>query len=789
MALAAAVCIAMLAAWLWSRDGAATTITITVTDSEYTLGDDGRSFRGEMAGPTSGGIIVQIEEYERLPSVAASGIDSVRVTARNGAELLREDFSGDRGQWSASANIRLDSGHAVLADPRTGRGRLAFDAPSWTDYRVEVVARNAQAVSVYTRVQADGTSVVHRAQVLRQREQEFASLGPGELPLPTNGNDEFARDAPDLRPAPVDTSRLIAHALVAPLPSALLAALALAAAAIAIALVPVRAARVRMPAAAREWGESVPLAIAVGFAGAMAIAAATLHWMYLNGVPHVPDAVAYLFQGKVLAGGRVAAGAPVPPESFDFFFPPMMWAEGDRWASVFPFGHSLALVPGVWLGAPWLVPALVAAGNVMLVFVLARRWHGALAGVLACLLYATSPFALMNAADFMAHNTAALYLLASIALTFASWRRAPLAAAGGGVMFGLLFNTRPLTAVALAPAFAIALLLMLRAEPDRRAEMRRIAAFAAGGIAMFGAYLLYNLGTTGDPLTSGYTASGQDVLGFRDGHSFAAGFANAHALLAVYAVVLNGWPAWIGLMLLVAPFALGTRDVRDWLLLFAIVSVMAAYTLFPGTAIAYGPRFWFETAPLAMILTARGALLLGERIGWLAERAAMRFGIEERRQWTGTAVVCVLVLGLAAFGTHAWLFSQSERWSSDGTPANARDLRAFNRVADGLVVILSDARFQNALIITEPCPQWQCFGTVFWMNAPDLDGRIVVARRVDAELRSLLEQHPGRRVFLADYEASVVYPYGARKPSPNEPLFIDMSAAPLAADVARTLGP
>jgi 4-amino-4-deoxy-L-arabinose transferase-like glycosyltransferase len=129
-------------------------------------------------------------------------------------------------------------------------------------------------------------------------------------------------------------------------------------------------------------------------------------------------------------------------------------------------------------------------------------------GLIAAALLVTSPFFLMNAANFMSHNTAMLYLLASLVCLLHRERRPVLFGALAGVAFGLLFNTRPLTAPSLVPAFGVLLMVPLVERARRREGAVTAAAFVCGGLVMLGAYLLYNYGTTGEFLSSGYQSSG-----------------------------------------------------------------------------------------------------------------------------------------------------------------------------------------------------------------------------------------------------------------------------------------
>src|SRR5258706_11418639 len=83
-----------------------------------------------------------------------------------------------------------------------------------------------------------------------------------------------------------------------------------------------------------------------------------------------PDSTSYLFQAKLLAQGKLFAVAP--PE-FGFSSSPHINIYGGRWFAKYPFGQSLLLVPGLWLEAPWLMPALATGFTLLLFFAFMRE--------------------------------------------------------------------------------------------------------------------------------------------------------------------------------------------------------------------------------------------------------------------------------------------------------------------------------------------------------------------------------------------------------------------------------
>jgi hypothetical protein len=502
--------------------------------------------------------------------------------------------------------------------------------------------------------------------------------------------------------------------------------------------------------------------LAVGGIGLLAFALPLLILLkYNDGIPHVPDEVAYIFQAKVLASGHVAAAPPPDPAAFSFFFPDPIRVNSGHWAAVVPFGHPLILALGQVVGLLWLIPPLVGAATVFGVQLIGLRIYRVPTALLAGLLLLFSPFFLMTASNFMSHNTAALYLVAFVLCLIYVDRRPLLLAFLAGLSFGLLFNTRPLTAIGLLPAGGMMVLYSFRAWELNRELLRRLGAFAAGGLLLLGAYLLYNLGTTGSLFQSGYQATGtlDEVVGFGGRHSVARGLQNEFTQLSFLLLVLNGWPVRIGLGLVLLPFLLGTKKPWDWLFLFGAASTMAVYVLFESNGVMHGPRYWYEATPLLILLTARGL----ERAAEVIRGVAALFP-RSRPEKGDLALADLLVPGvgvvLVAISS-VWLLGGSERWHVPEVPGNVSALHGFNGVNDGLIRELDEAQLDNALVLVKPCGSWQCLGNVFWLNAPALNGSVVYAADIPARNPTTFAAFPDRRVYQADYQKRLVQPDGS----------------------------
>jgi len=181
-------------------------------------------------------------------------------------------------------------------------------------------------------------------------------------------------------------------------------------------------------------------ALAAGAAGLALLIA----WAVLELVPHVTDSVSYLFQGRILASGRLYEPPPPVPALFGH---ENVILSPTRWCSLYPPGWPLLLALGWRLHAPWLMSPLLLALAVVGVWLAGRRLYDPATGLLAAAALACSPFALLMAADAMAHVPA---------LCAAVWCLAMLAGAAAGVEPAARTGVEPAARTAVEPAASTA---------------------------------------------------------------------------------------------------------------------------------------------------------------------------------------------------------------------------------------------------------------------------------------------------------------------------------------------
>lgn len=244
--------------------------------------------------------------------------------------------------------------------------------------------------------------------------------------------------------------------------------------------------------------------VAAGFLTAMVV---LYVWGSLNEPGVINDEQAYLLQADLFAQGRWTAPPPPLPEFFEqahVFIDPAV-------AAKYPPATSFAMVPGMWLGLPGLVPILLSALSGGLVFALARRYTPAIVAAMAWLLWTTSAIKLAVSASYLSqHLSLALWL---VALWFlARWhesRRSIDIAVVAAAVTGM-WLTRPLTAIGLGlPIAAFAAFRLLRQRSWRQAALAVVVA-----VPLLAATLVWQAKTLGDWSISPYAEYSRQYFPF-----------------------------------------------------------------------------------------------------------------------------------------------------------------------------------------------------------------------------------------------------------------------------------
>ncbi|HEY3254822.1 MAG TPA: hypothetical protein VGJ91_12770 [Polyangiaceae bacterium] len=331
------------------------------------------------------------------------------------------------------------------------------------------------------------------------------------------------------------------------------------------------------------------LLLAVGITCALLLLLARVA---LDAFPNSGDEYAYVLQGKTFASGRLWVDAPSLLEPFQML---RFVAKDGRWLSIYQPGWPLLLAVPERLGLPnWFVDPLLGAGLAWGFYKLARLHVAAEAAWVALLALCTCSFFLLNFASYFGHGAGAL---AAVLFAYSGKRYLDSGlkhwAVLAGLCLGALGFIRALNAVLLALPFVAALLLT-------RGRRQGLLWFALGGVP-FGLLLLgYNHAVTGSPLqlVQAWVAPGREPLGAPSTQSLGE---TTKRLVRLYLwtspVFFVGWPLAFATLL-----RRGRLSFVDWLAPLIVIG----FATYGGTGgDQYGPRYYFEGWPFALVTLAK----------------------------------------------------------------------------------------------------------------------------------------------------------------------------------------
>ena len=516
------------------------------------------------------------------------------------------------------------------------------------------------------------------------------------------------------------------------------------------------------------------------------------------------DEGVYLQQAAMLLDGKLWLEPPVPEAVRPWFFV----QEGGRLYPKYEPVAAALYAPGLALGAPRVVLALVATASVLLVGLLAREAFDPRAAPLAAVLFASAPLFLLSSSVFLAYAPTTLCnLLFALAYVRTLRRGSRRYAVLAGLAVGVAFLSRPYTAVLFALPFVGHATVVLvgrwrervtssasgsgsdrsRALTDMTARLLTVAALGGGFV---GLSLSYNWLLTGDPLVFPYEAFAP-----ADGVGFGQRRILAHELVYTPELALrsNGLVLWtflsqwgplgplgtvlgaVGLTVgLVVPLwrrsrgdgAAGTGGPLPDLTLRGVlagvaVTVPVGNVFFWGNRnvladlsdptdglVAYlGPFYHFDLLVPVAVFGAAGLLALADRAGPVVDGVSRRLAGGDGRRVRTLLVATLLVTSLVVAGG----IEAAALGGPVGRNADYRD------EVGPVYEPFETTTFENALVFV-PTPYGDWLGHPFQRlrNDPALSGPVVYALDRDAtgdaaSLAAFEGRQPYRFTYRGDW--------------------------------------
>jgi hypothetical protein len=494
-----------------------------------------------------------------------------------------------------------------------------------------------------------------------------------------------------------------------------------------------------------------------------AVTAVFMTWLWggLDQVAVIHDEAAYLLQARLYASGHwTAPGLPLPEffEQYHVLVSPVLTPK------YFP-GHALMLVPGIWLGLPGLMPVLLLGLCGALVFEVSRRLTNPWIGVVAWLLWMTSPGVMEFMPSYLSETTtAAAWMLGWLALL--RWMEDDRARwlIVLAISIGIGFLTRPLTML----VFAIPVGVVVLVRVGRRKSWAELIRPFGVGFLCLGIWFLWCQRTTGSALhtpwelyrrlyipddTFGFGLTGQhplralnpDMTAFNEWvmsvhRDYTRASVPAQLRQRLIAIAANMWATRV-LLLPLAALALFTTSLAFWLALGTAMLLVLAYLSY-----AHAPQwsvYYVEIQPLLAFATA---------VGWwrLASFVANR-----RLEWPLRSIPVVTPNGVFAMLASVVLLLPYTTRMVPYVAAHEPELHAYHRDFRDLV---ARAPGDHIMIFIHYAPHHSPHMSLV-TNAPDLNAaRAWTVYDRGAENMRLMKLDPHRTPYLFDDEHRVLIP-------------------------------
>jgi hypothetical protein len=435
------------------------------------------------------------------------------------------------------------------------------------------------------------------------------------------------------------------------------------------------------------------------------VLAAYISSYVVEGIPHVEDEVAYIFQAKALALGRFSVPTPPIPDPFWTSF--VLDYHGQRFGK-YTFGWPLLLSLGVILNQLWLPNALLGALGLLLTFLIGRDLYEARTGLLAAALGLTCAGFLAESSLFFSHPASMVFGALAV------WRAIHLGKTNKtrdalivGLAMGYVFLIRPFAAAGLGLPLALFLIHMHYA--GHKPDLRNLLILAAAAIGLSSLLFWQWAVETGSPFLNPYAILWPyDTPGFGPDHGV-GGYTTVNMInnlkynLETLGLNLFGYPGYLNLLPLSLALIFDRRQLWNYRFLFIFLSLVAVYAFYwnYGGHNAGFPRYYFDALPYLLLLSARGITLA---VDWLKANYA-------RWWWAPYGLLIGLTIYAALYRLPPALLTLKDKYGIDSRPLQ----------------VVQKAGLTHALVFIEGFDSWHDFAVPFAANSPLLNGNIVYA--------------------------------------------------------------
>lgn len=326
-----------------------------------------------------------------------------------------------------------------------------------------------------------------------------------------------------------------------------------------------------------------------------------VHFYFLLDYPYATDEFSYVFQGEMMAAGKLKAQCPLPGESFEGA---NIVVHNNQWYSKYTIGFPMLLAGGILVGLPFIINALLAAGSLVLLYFIAAEIFNKTAGATAALLALFSPYFILMAGTYFPHTSSGFFtlLLTFSILRFASrkeWKYTVIS----GLSIVMLLLIRPADAGIITAGVTPWLLFILWKSENRLDTFKKMTAIAGGMILGVGILMLVNKFQNGNPLLFSFNQyRSYDKWGFGQvGHTPVKGIWNIS-----YSYLRMAF--WVTPFLTVG--ALLSFLQKKWESVFLLIPpvgfLVFYFNFFALGNVEFGARYYYPAFLLLVILAGGG---------------------------------------------------------------------------------------------------------------------------------------------------------------------------------------
>jgi 4-amino-4-deoxy-L-arabinose transferase-like glycosyltransferase len=324
------------------------------------------------------------------------------------------------------------------------------------------------------------------------------------------------------------------------------------------------------------------------------------------------DEASYLFQARIFLKGKLY----IESHPLRKFFDAKMVVNNGRWYGKYPPGHSFFLMIGLFIGNVRYLLTLVSGSSLILIYFISKSLFDRNVARLTTVFALFSLYFIFTSSTYFSQITSLFFLLSFIytilrAKKYDNWHLWPLS----GILWGIAFNIRPYTAVAISIPFVCYAILP---QIKNFKFLKQGCLFLMGAIPLLGIYLAYNHFLTGNMFLSPYKVYckyediGFGMHGCTDdlkplNYTPYQGILNLITNLFNLVIWICNCPPL--LLFSIATLLFLPKHKGDWLCLCAFSSIPTFYFFYFHPGVNYfGPSYYYEGFPFLLMFTVRGIL-------------------------------------------------------------------------------------------------------------------------------------------------------------------------------------